>query len=1030
VGAKGQLGVALALGLALTAGCLEPQHVSCADGRLCPQGTACDDLHQRCVDPAQLIECDDKDDSDPCEIGGLPVGVCNDGVCLRAGCGDFFITGFEQCDGTTFPPEIDNCDDVGFHEPGPLGCLPDCRYDTSACAGFCGDGVIDDQEDCEPSDLGGASCLDFGFYSEAGLDCTSVCTFDISGCSDSCGDGVRNGEEECDGDDLDQTSCRDLGFYDQPGLACNSRCLFDTDGCTGYCGDGDVRASEGEVCDGAPPTEGSCTDFGFDLGRLGCSAFCTPGFDACDHNGFTSLPRPPPAWYRDIWSTDGVELFVVGQQPGIIARFDGDRWQTMTTPTAEWMFGLWGTSRSNLYASGDNGVILRYDGATWTQEASGVGAPMFDLWGSGPTDIFAVGDSSTITHYDGGGWTPQSVPGNATLYGVWGRAPDDVYAVGSGGEILHYDGGGWTNESSPTTSDLHAVFGVADGPIYAAGVGGTILRRDATGWTEMDSPTNRWLSSLWANGPHDVYAGGGDGMVLRYDGRSWEMLVTGTSSWVDAMWGDGTAGNLIAIGEGSLVSRFHGRAWHLRTSVAGPTTYDVWAEQYPYVFAVGANGLVMRHDPVTHSSVSFTPSFGSLHGVWGSAPDDVYAVGTTVQHWDGSSWSEVTVPGTPTFNGIWGSDPTNIYAVGESGAVYRYNGSSWSNLNIGAIGRLTSVGGSGRGDVWITGLFGVLHHFDGASWTSPTSPTGLDIHTVLSRGPDDVYIGGSAGIHHWDGSSWTQQLLPSPGVIRGLWSSAPDDLFAVGDGGLLLHFDGQSWSRIDSETPVSLHAVGGTPGHLLLAGADARLYHFARIVPWRCSASEQSCGDGRDDDCDGLLDLRDDDCAGAVRLSEVRGGGGTTTAYIELTNRGASHTNLAGLTLGFRSACDDTGHTMAFGGNAVAPPGTSFRAVDAADDVGPREVYLQQSWCHRPDDSAWVALCDGPCDEVSCSNLVDYVELSGSGTVTALACASSTPGPVDVSGAGNGDSTGRAAYAGYRETGVAADWTVGPATRD
>lgn len=45
--------------------------------------------------------------------------------------------------------------------------------------------------------------------------------------------------------------------------------------------------------------------------------------------------------------------------------------------------------------------------------------------------------------------------------------------------------------------------------------------------------------------------------------------------------------------------------------------------------------------------------------------------------------------------------------------------------------------------------------------------------------------------------------------LNRLWGSGPQDVWAVGEGGLLLRYDGQRWSRIPSDTKESLVAIAG-----------------------------------------------------------------------------------------------------------------------------------------------------------------------------------------------------------------------------
>lgn len=92
----------------------------------------------------------------------------------------------------------------------------------------CGNGTIDLGEDCEGSNLDGASCKSLGFFGGK-LKCTQ-CQFNTNKCT-FCGNGELNDGEQCDGNDLNDADCQDFGFTDGT-LACTDKCEFDTAGCS------------------------------------------------------------------------------------------------------------------------------------------------------------------------------------------------------------------------------------------------------------------------------------------------------------------------------------------------------------------------------------------------------------------------------------------------------------------------------------------------------------------------------------------------------------------------------------------------------------------------------------------------------------------------------------------------------------------------------------------------------------------------------------------------------------------------------
>ena len=213
-----------------------------------------------------------------CQTASQALGDCQDTNCADAcngsasACGNGVVDDGEDCDGTA-----PACADLGF-TGGVAFCNSDCTLNTVGCtgtSGSCGNGVIDAGEACDGFNLQGSSCANFGF-SGGTLRCADNCQLDFTSCTETsivCGDGVVAGGEDCDGANLNGQSCTSLG-YDSGSLRCAS-CAFDTSRCvsTGpVCGNGVIET--GEACDGTNVNGLSCLSFGLSGGTLGCAFDC------------------------------------------------------------------------------------------------------------------------------------------------------------------------------------------------------------------------------------------------------------------------------------------------------------------------------------------------------------------------------------------------------------------------------------------------------------------------------------------------------------------------------------------------------------------------------------------------------------------------------------------------------------------------------------------------------------------------------------------------------------------------------------
>ena len=193
---------------------------------------------------------------------------CGDGV-VQAG-------GLEECDGENLDGAT--CASLGFGG-GTLVCTDDCEFDTSACEApvDCGNGVIDDIEECDGELLAGDSpptCLTLGYMGGGPLNCNANCTLDESGCISICGNEVIEPDETCDPGSRQHPGCS-TDCQVNPGWECTGAPSV----CTSTCGDDIITAVED--CEGSDLNGQNCTTWGMGYGPLSCGADCLFDTSAC-----------------------------------------------------------------------------------------------------------------------------------------------------------------------------------------------------------------------------------------------------------------------------------------------------------------------------------------------------------------------------------------------------------------------------------------------------------------------------------------------------------------------------------------------------------------------------------------------------------------------------------------------------------------------------------------------------------------------------------------------------------------------------
>jgi hypothetical protein len=261
-------------------------------------------------------------------------------------------------------------------------------------------------------------------------------------------------------------------------------------------------------------------------------------------------------------------------------------------------------------------------------------------------------------------------------------------------------------------------------------------------------------------------------------------------------------------------------------------------------------------------------------GLW---RDDPSPFGALAMRWDGTSWTEIGLPGTshlgwdPEIDGVESASNGDVWLVGKVSTPYptnllplviRWRGGSFDFVDTVTLrpqtvypfaargGTLAEVAALAPDDIWAVGQGGgfgdasssttpVAVHWDGSSWTEVDVPLVANRHheltDVVAIASDDVWAVGDyrnvagtfrAVTYHWNGTAWSYVHNPIEDIFQSglsdIVATGPSDVWAIGGadsaGVLLMHWDGTQWSLMPPppDSGGSLAAVG--PNDLWASG--------------------------------------------------------------------------------------------------------------------------------------------------------------------------------------------------------------------
>jgi hypothetical protein len=345
------------------------------------------------------------------------------------------------------------------------------------------------------------------------------------------------------------------------------------------------------------------------------------------------------------------------------------------------------------------------------------------------------------------------------------------------------------------------------------------------GWCRAArEPTSWFLEGVWGSSDDDVWVAGnpsgtldsrigGGPSLLHFDGISWSIVDGGGVNGLAAVWGS-ARDDVWAVGEG--IAHWDGTRW---SKVLDGLTYD----DFPSISGSGPNDVWVTlgsHNGVHWDGNQWTSVDVPGFHVWSAGPNDVWAVGEGVSHFDGVRWSTDLTFGY--LEAVWGSGPSDVWASG-SGATIHWDGVRWSKA-VGAPG-VFAFWGTGPNDVWGTNWD--IYHWDGTAWSRSASSRPYSGGAIWAFGDADVWAMASMALFHWNGVEWTSVFtFPSDFLPRCFAASGPNDLWVVGGGGVFFHWNGTAWSSVPSGTTKDLTTAWATSARDAWAAGDGALLHW------------------------------------------------------------------------------------------------------------------------------------------------------------------------------------------------------------
>jgi hypothetical protein len=297
----------------------------------------------------------------------------------------------------------------------------------------------------------------------------------------------------------------------------------------------------------------------------------------------------------------------------------------------------------------------------------------------------------------------------------------------------------------------------------------------ATGWCEEPSGTTSDLYGIWGISPLNIVAVGAGGTIVKWDGQSWTPQTSGVTATLRAVSVPRGTTKFIAVGAGGTILTEDMDTWTKRTDpTGGKTLYGVAGVSNAETFIVGETGTLLKGDAAAGTFTVRPPNGGTNNPPASVATKVLRAIAASPNN------NNLLFVGDMATNlrrhTFFGADLFDDPGTGLTQNLHGVFFFTDRIFTVGAAGTLARRGPPAFGDwpEWVV---------------EATPPVTSDLNGVWAAANNQAFAVGQAGvILQFDGTSWTRRTSNTTKNLYAIWGAGSTNIYAVGEGGVIMHY--------------------------------------------------------------------------------------------------------------------------------------------------------------------------------------------------------------------------------------------------